>query len=152
MHHLTHIENLEKIIKDGFLKSRNFMDSKFTDTANQSIINSRSNVNGKNLNNYVPFHWNNFQKDYKIPYNTDVLGRVGCENMIFLSGKIPEFSTNLYFLFHPTSQYKKEYTDFDKYLEYLTKEHGFLQKEAYLKNPWWELDFSDNKVKQFLMS
>lgn len=53
MHHITHINNLENILKNG-LKSRNELLSQnidFEDTADCKIVEKRGI-----LNNYIPFH------------------------------------------------------------------------------------------------
>lgn len=77
MHHLTHIDNLEKIIKKGIL-SRNQLNSKeYKDTADPSIIEKR-----EELNNYVPFHINHLQIKYGVSYNHTVLESYGKANII----------------------------------------------------------------------
>ena len=55
LYHITHINNLENILKNG-LKSRNELlsqDIDFEDTADCKIVEKRGI-----LNNYIPFHIN----------------------------------------------------------------------------------------------
>ena len=108
MHHVTHIKNLENILKSGKLMARNFLKHEFTDTADHGIINSRINVNNIDLNNYVPFHNDKFQTEYGIPYNYRVCKNNGKSNMIYLvfdtfKVTFSPFNECLYYMYHPTS-------------------------------------------------
>ena len=94
IHHLTHIENLKNILEKG-LKPRNKLEkNEFRNTADNKIINKReeyksnnSNIEIKNLNDYIPFHINELQEQYRIPYNYVVCKKEGNENMIFYHAK-----------------------------------------------------------------
>ena len=82
LHHITHIDNLESILKNG-LKSRNELlsntDIDFEDTADPDIIQKRGI-----LNNYIPFHSDWIQNSHRIPYNYVICNKHGYDNMIFL--------------------------------------------------------------------
>ena len=143
IHHLTHIENLESILKNG-LMSRNKLKKdniSFDDTANKNIIEKRNE-----LNNYIPFHINKLQKEQGIPYNYQVCNHHKPENMIFLNYNTDNLSNyNIKcFLYHPTSKYTKEFSlnDFENKLIFEEKK---LIKDG-------KLDYKDNKIQQFLMS
>lgn len=68
LYHLTSMNNIESIIRDG-LKSRNSLnDNEFIDVANSEILESRKS---QSLENYIPFHFfaknpfdGNVQKDH----------------------------------------------------------------------------------------
>lgn len=79
MHHITHIDNLESILKNG-LKSRNELlnNINFKDTADPEIITKR-----ESLNNYIPFHIDWVQNEHGIPYNYVVCQKNDYDNMIF---------------------------------------------------------------------
>lgn len=152
MHHITHIKNLENILKSKKLIARNFLKHEFTDTANHGIINSRIRVNDKDLNDYVPFHNDNFQIEYGIPYNYRVCKNNGKSKMIYLifdSIKVTfsPFNKCLYYIYHPTSNYYKECYSFGEFLEMTNLELNNLPK--IFKN---KLDFSSHYVKEYLMS
>ncbi|HEC1797817.1 TPA: DUF4433 domain-containing protein [Campylobacter lari] len=54
LYHLTPLENLESIIRNGLKPRSNLDKEKFIDTANSDIINKRSKMK---LTDYVPFHF-----------------------------------------------------------------------------------------------
>ncbi len=143
IHHVTKIENLEKILKEGLLSRNELLKNKikFEDIANKNIIQER---NG--LNNYIPFHINILQKKWGIPYNYRILKNYGAENIIFLTCNIDELTDyNVEcFLYHPISNYKRKFLvkDFKKMLE--------IEENKLISNGY--LDYNDNKIQQFLMS
>ncbi len=143
IHHVTEIENLEKILKEGLLSRNELLKNKikFEDIANKNIIQER---NG--LNNYIPFHINILQKKWGIPYNYRILKNYGVENIIFLTCNIDELTDyNVEcFLYHPISNYKRKFLvkDFKKMLE--------IEENKLISNGY--LDYNDNKIQQFLMS
>lgn len=143
IHHLTHINNLNNILTQG-LKARNFINS-FINTANQSIINGRQTISNYNLNNYVPFHLNYFQEEYGISYNFNVLNTYGRHNMIYLIFDFEELSTNLYCLYHPTSNFSKVLSSYSDYITKLNSEYASLSLQG-------RLNFTSNQVQQLLMS
>lgn len=107
MHHLTHIKNLKDILENN-LNARNYT-TDFEDTALEGIIEKRENVDGLNLNNYVPFHLNCMQKKYEISYNHSVIkGKE--DEMIFLLFDFKtienEYKDVLYYVYHPVSVFK----------------------------------------------
>ena len=143
IHHVTKIENLEKILKEGLLSRNELLKNKikFEDIANKNIIQER---NG--LNNYIPFHINILQTKWGIPYNYRILKTYGAENIIFLTCNIDELTDyNVEcFLYHPISNYKRKFLvkDFKKMLE--------IEENKLISNGY--LDYNDNKIQQFLMS
>ena len=73
MHHISHINNLENILKNG-LKSRNELlsqDIDFEDTADCKIVEKRGI-----LNNYIPFHIDWIQDVHGIPYNYTIFEKM----------------------------------------------------------------------------
>lgn len=142
IHHLTHIDNLRGIIKNGIL-CRNSLQDNYKDTADPNIISER-----KILNNYVPFHINVLQKDYGIPYNYNVLKRYGKENMIFLLKTHSVCNSDLLFLYHPISDYAQLFKDISKYKNAIKFEILSLPEHPIFGG----IDYSNNRVKQFLMS
>jgi len=156
IHHLTHIENLKNILEKG-LKPRNKLEkNEFRNTADNKIINKReeyksnnSNIEIKNLNDYIPFHINELQEQYRIPYNYVVCKKEGNENMIFLSCKTENLFSDeiIYQLYHPVSNYKYEYVS--------NNEKEFIKKLEEEKNKLkceYNFDYSNPRVKEFLMS
>lgn len=106
LHHITHIDNLESILKNG-LKSRNELlsntDIDFEDTADPDIIQKRGI-----FNNYIPFHSDWIQNSHGIPYNYVICNKHGYDNMIFLYINPEKASKKYlmkYFLYHPISNY-----------------------------------------------
>lgn len=66
IHHLTHINNLDNILKNELMARNKLkkLDYEFTDTAENDIILKRNE-----LNNCIPFHFSFIQEIYGIPYN-----------------------------------------------------------------------------------
>jgi hypothetical protein len=88
--HMTDYANLESILKDKFIFSKNNMDSnskKILDISNQSVQDARANITiketGKNLHDYVPLYWGK-----KTPMVAAL--QAGNQSLVFLN-----FSTNL---------------------------------------------------------
>ncbi|MGL5376998.1 MAG: DarT ssDNA thymidine ADP-ribosyltransferase family protein [Cetobacterium sp.] len=145
MHHITHIENLESILENG-IHSRNEV-KKFVNTADNGIIKGRESVNGCNLNNYVPLHFNYFEERHGIGYNYVVIQKYNKENMIYL---IPEIENHkermIYSLYHPTSSFGKIIENSEEFFDKIEKVYiSLLGIEE-------RLDYSNNEVKQFLKS
>lgn len=143
MHHITHIDNLENILKFG-LCSRNFLIKNgysFKDTANLEIISKRGE-----LNNSIPFHINCMQKSHQIPYNYILCEEKGYDNMIFLCVNPKKVKYKLkYILYHPTSIYAKEYDDLETFKRRYIEELNRLKKE-------FDFSYHNNEVKEFRMS
>lgn len=145
IHHLTHIKNLKNILLFG-LKSRNILKNEnddFTDTAENDIIIKR-----KELNNYIPFHFNFIQERYGIPYNYSVCKREKPENIIFLVATTvrDESKSFIFNLYHPISTYTKNISNFP-----LFEEKFFEEIENY-SNELGILKYSDQEVKNLFMS
>ncbi len=109
IHHLTHLQNLEKILKSGKLLSRNSLTSNnFFDTADENIIGKRNNIN-----NSIPFHFNFIQEKYGISYNHTILNNFGFKNMIYFIYECDDLCNfcidkcNL-FLYHPISNFSRK--------------------------------------------
>ena len=64
IHHLTHINNLDNILKNELMARNKLkeLDYEFTDTAENDIILKRNE-----LNNCIPFHFSFIQEVYGIP-------------------------------------------------------------------------------------
>ena len=146
LHHITHIDNLESILKNG-LKSRNELlgnpDIDFKDTADPDIIQKRGF-----LNNYIPFHSDWIQNSHGIPYNYVACNNNGYDNMIFLCINPEEASKKYlmkYFLYHPLSNYVKEYNNLKDFSNSFKLELETLQKE-------YNFDYNIQQVKEFRMS
>lgn len=147
IHHLTHIENLDSILKNG-LMSRNELKNigcDYKDTANIEIIEKRGG-----LENNIPFHIDYLQKKYGIPYNWSVLKVNKKENMIFLNCATESLTLNKitlnYFLYHPISKNNHEFKNLDEFIKNLRKEEEKLPKYN------GGLNYKDREVQQFLMS
>ena len=146
MHHITHIDNLESILKNG-LKSRNELlgktDIDFKDTADPDIIQKRGI-----LNNYIPFHSDWIQNSHGIPYNFVICNKYGYDNIIFLyinpEKALKKFSMK-YFLYHPISNYCIECENFKIFSEKFKLEKQKLIEE-------YNFNYSNEKVKEFRMS
>lgn len=152
MHHITRIENLESILKSKFLVARNFAKNNFIDTANNDIIEKRRSVNGKDLNDYVPFHNDHLQRKYGIPYNYIVCKKNGKANMIYLifdTLKVVSLPHDdyLFYVYHPVSLYSKKCSCLGELQEKLSKEFSTLPRLSKSK-----IDFSSTQVKEYLMS
>ena len=148
MHHITHINNLESILKSG-LCSRNFLQNNFfsfEDTANFDIVAKRDE---KKLNDYIPFHIDYMQLKHGIPYNYVCCENNGYENMIFLSIKLNDIILQnyplLYILYHPVSSKTKSFFDLEIFFD------NYKEEEKKL-NEIFKFDYSNNYVKEFRMS
>ena len=146
MHHITHIDNLESILKNG-LKSRTELlsntDIDFEDTADPDIIQKRGI-----LNNYIPFHSDWIQNSHRIPYNYVACNNNGYDNIIFLCINPEKASKKYlmkYFLYHPLSSYVKKYNNLEDFLNSFKLEIETLQKE-------YNFDYNIQQVKEFRMS
>ena len=140
-HHLTHINNLNNILRTGLL-ARNYLFDYFEDTANYDIVHKR----GK-LNDYIPFHLNYLQNKYGIPYNYSVCKEYGVDDMIFLSFPVESFKReNLKYLYHPVSKYRKRYDTGKEFIYAIGIEEKKLIEE------FEEMKYNENKCKEFLMS
>lgn len=146
LHHITHIDNLESILKNG-LKSRNELlgstDIDFEDTADPDIIQKRDF-----LNNYIPFHIDWIQNSHGIPYNYVICNKYGYNNMIFLyinPEKASKKYSMEYFLYHPLSNYVKKYNNLKDFSNSFKLELEKLKKE-------YNFDYNIQQVKEFRMS
>ena len=143
IHHLTHIKNFESILERGLLPRNELIKNNmpFDDTANRDIIEKRNE-----LNNYIPFHINWLQKKWGIPYNYKVCIHNKPENIIFLLCNTDELKNyNLRcFLYHPISSFGKEIL-----LDNFEEELNFEEKKLI---QYGRLDYTDNRIQQFLMS
>lgn len=145
MHHITHINNLENILKNG-LKSRNELLSQnidFEDTADCKIVEKRGI-----LNNYIPFHIDWVQKVHRIPYNCTICNNNGYDNMIFLwvdPIKALEKYSMKYFLYHPISSYCMEFDNLEDFSAKFKSEKERLKRE-------YDFDYNNQEVKEFRMS
>lgn len=153
MHHITHIKNLENILKAGGLIARNFLEREFTDTANHDIISNRKCINGEDLNNFVPFHNDHLQKEYGISYNFDVCETYGKENMIYLIFNPSEvtsspFGKYLFYVYHPASTYAELCQNLGVLTIKLNEELKCLPKLSSCNR----LNLRSKKVQKYLMS
>lgn len=142
MHHLTHIKNLDSILKNGLLPRNKVKD--FKNTANYEIVAKR-----EKLNNYIPFHVDRIQLDYGIPYNYVVCKTYNPNNMIYLICHDFSFrpSDCIYCTNHPVSTTFRvtstTFKEFDRELRSLEKKLK-LRKES--------INYKDHDTKEFLMS
>ena len=145
LHHITHINNLENILKNG-LKSRNELlsqDIDFEDTADRKIVEKRGI-----LNNYIPFHIDWIQDVHGIPYNYAIFEKNGYDNMIFLW--VDPIKNNKkylikYFLYHPISNYAIEYNNLEDFAKNFK-----LEKEKLVRE--YAFDYTNQEVREFRMS
>lgn len=158
IHHLTHIDNLESIFKNG-LVSRSKLErekKKFTDTAETDIIEKRGS-----LNNLIPFHFSFIQEEWGIPYNYSVCKKVESENVVFFEvevkySQVPQIK---FILQHPVSnnpscfddyeEFKlsfdneiRKYTDFSGFINYANQEVKKLFMSEII------FDFNDLKINE----
>ena len=80
LYHLTHIDNLKGIFKNGLMPRNKLVEKAFTDTADQDIIEKRKNFYYMDLGNFIPFHF--FVKN---PYDGSVCRKYGSENMAIIA-------------------------------------------------------------------
>lgn len=144
VHHLTHFDNLNNIIKQGLL-ARNFI-PEFKDIANPDIIIKRNN-----LNDYVPLHFNSLQEKYGISYNHAICNNYKKENLIYLVFNIlllyGKFENILYFVYHPVSDFKIECHELLEMNIKLNEEFNKLPKK-YAKRP----NYNSHRVQEYFMS
>ena len=145
IHHLTHIENLENILKNG-LVSRNYLKKQyfnFTDTAENDIIIKRGY-----FNNYIPFHFTFIQEKYGIPYNYAVCKKENPENIVFLviTTQQEESKYFIFRLYHPVSSYSKVLNNFSNF------KTQFDEEIENYKNEMGIINFSEQEVKNLFMS
>lgn len=143
IHHITHIDNLESILKNGILPRNLLKNDGFTDTANQEIILKRYE-----LNDYIPFHINELQIKHGIAYNHEVFNSEGRENIIVFSLKYIEYNENSHklFVYHPISSWGFEVKNFEIYQDNLNAHY----KELPYNN--FGPDYNKQKVQNFFMS
>lgn len=72
LYHLTHVDNLKGIFKNGLMPRNKLVEKAFTDTADQDIIEKRKNFYYMDLGNFIPFHF--FVKN---PYDGSVCRKYG---------------------------------------------------------------------------
>lgn len=73
IYHLTSIDNLESILENGLMSRDMLLHNSFCfkDIANEDIVNKRE---AKNINNYVPFHFNPYSAfDTYVKHHNDNL-------------------------------------------------------------------------------
>lgn len=158
IHHLTHIENFKKILKDKKILSRNELSRNMSDnipvnTANMEIINRRGA-----LNDYIPFHLNVLQEREGISYNYVVCKNHHEDSMIFLIFDEELLNKNtLFSVYHPASNYNnnRNHSYYGK-LNYfkLSLEHFKKEIQTNYYRLFENISNTDdpNKRKQFLMS
>ena len=114
IHHLTHINNLDNILKNELMARNKLkeLDYEFTDTAENDIILKRNE-----LNNCIPFHFSFIQEVYGIPYNYAVCKKRKPEEMIFLVATIKVDNSKLldFLLYHPVSEYCEKFSSFSSF-------------------------------------
>lgn len=81
LYHMTHINNMESILKYGLLPRRVMVEShkRFTDIADKRILADREH-HVLNLSEFVPFHF--FAKN---PFDGAVCNDYGSENMVIIT-------------------------------------------------------------------
>lgn len=143
IHHITHIDNLENIIKNGLLPRNILRPDEYINTANPDIISKRSE-----LNSYVPFHLNLLQIRHGIYYNKDVYKRSGKENIIILSIEYKKYEEDLHKLFvcHPISAWGFEVKELEIYRSKLNSYYKSLPYNDF--GP----DYKNKEVQNFFMS
>ena len=143
MNHLTTITNLEKIISSKKILSRTNINGEFEDTADENIIQERNNIEGMNLNNYVPFHLNEIQFSQGVPYNKSIYDKVEKKDLVILC--VPKEFGDLFYLYHPKSIYTKQAKNLEEFLEEFSK----IEKKL---APTGRYNWRDHETKQFFMS
>ena len=143
--HITTLGNFQKILNEGCIKSRNNLCvGEYCDTANKEIVNERGD-----LNNYVPFHIDLFERKWGISYNRRVQIDNSEESYIYLLTTVNKNNFKccnwLGYVFHPLSHHTP-YTVPEDFLE-------ALKKETYkrIDNNWW-IDLKWDSVQSLLMS
>ena len=145
IHHLTHINNLDNILKNELMAGNKLkeLDYEFTDTAENDIILKRNE-----LNNCIPFHFSFIQEIYGIPYNYAVCKKRKPEEMIFLVATIKVDESKLldFLLYHPVSKYSKKNSSFSSFY------NNFLEEMKKYTNEIGFINYSEQEVKNLLMS
>lgn len=145
IHHLTHINNLDNILKNELMTRNKLkeLDYEFTDTAENDIILKRNE-----LNNCIPFHFSFIQEIYGIPYNYAVCKKRKPEEMIFLVATIKVDESKLldFLLYHPVSKYSKKNSSFSSFY------NNFLEEMKKYTNEIGFINYSEQEVKNLLMS
>ena len=145
IHHLTHINNLDNILKNELMARNKLkeLDYEFTDTAENDIILKRNE-----LNNCIPFHFSFIQEVYGIPYNYAVCKKRKPEEMIFLVATIKVDESKLldFLLYHPVSKYSKKISSFSSFY------NSFLEEIKKYTNEIGFINYSEQEVKNLLMS
>ena len=145
IHHLTHINNLDNILKNELMARNKLkeLDYEFTDTAENDIILKRNE-----LNNCIPFHFSFIQEVYGIPYNYAVCKKRKPEEMIFLVATIKVDESKLldFLLYHPVSKYSKKNSSFSSFY------NNFLEEMKKYTNEIGFINYSEQEVKNLLMS
>jgi putative appr-1-p processing domain-containing protein len=145
IHHLTHINNLDNILKNELMARNKLkkLDYEFTDTAENDIILKRNE-----LNNCIPFHFSFIQEIYGIPYNYAVCKKRKPEDMIFLVATIKVDESKLldFLLYHPVSKYSKKISSFSSFY------NNFLEEMKKYTNEIGFINYSEQEVKNLLMS
>jgi putative appr-1-p processing domain-containing protein len=145
IHHLTHINNLDNILKNELMARNKLkeLDYEFTDTAENDIILKRNE-----LNNCIPFHFSFIQEIYGIPYNYAVCKKRKPEEMIFLVATIKVDESKLldFLLYHPVSKYSKKNSSFSSFY------NNFLEEMKKYTNEIGFINYSEQEVKNLLMS
>lgn len=145
IHHLTHINNLDNILKNELMARNKLkeLNYEFTDTAENDIILKRNE-----LNNCIPFHFSFIQEIYGIPYNYAVCKKRKPEEMIFLVATIKVDESKLldFLLYHPVSKYSKKNSSFSSFY------NNFLEEMKKYTNEIGFINYSEQEVKNLLMS
>lgn len=145
IHHLTHINNLDNILKNELMARNKLkeLDYEFTDTAENDIILKRNE-----LNNCIPFHFSFIQEVYGIPYNYAVCKKRKPEEMIFLVATIKVDNSKLldFLLYHPVSEYCEKFSSFSSFY------NSFLEEIKKYTNEIGFINYSEQEVKNLLMS
>lgn len=145
IHHLTHINNLDNILKNELMARNKLkeLDYEFIDTAENDIILKRNE-----LNNCIPFHFSFIQEIYGIPYNYAVCKKRKPEEMIFLVATIKVDESKLldFLLYHPVSKYSKKNSSFSSFY------NNFLEEMKKYTNEIGFINYSEQEVKNLLMS
>ena len=145
IHHLTHLNNLDNILKNGLMDRNKLkeLECEFTNTVENDIISKRNE-----LNNYIPFHFSFIQEKYGILYNYSVCKKYNPKNMIFLVAeiKVNEYKFLDFLLYHPVSSYSKNLSSFTSLSNTFTEE---IKKYT---NELGFIEYSEQEVKNLLMS
>ena len=132
IHHLTHINNLDNILKNELMARNKLkeLNYEFTDTAENDIILKRNELNNC------------------IPYNYAVCKKRKPEDMIFLVATIKVDNSKLldFLLYHPVSEYCEKFSSFSSFY------NSFLEEIKKYTNEIGFINYSEQEVKNLLMS